>query len=137
MSGRGGAKRKRLTKGQKEYLAKLRDPRWQKYRLEVFERDGWQCTWCRAGEQGGRNLQVHHGFYNRELEFPWEYPKEATFTLCERCHPQAEIIKQQVYEALGRLHPRYHHHVHADIVGAIQAMEQGKEFDELTVPWAV
>ena len=34
------ASKKRLTKGQKEYLAKLRDPRWQKYRDEVYNPGG-------------------------------------------------------------------------------------------------
>lgn len=130
-------KRKAPTKGQKEYMVKLRDPRWQKCRLEVFERDVWQCTWCKAGELDRRNLQVHHGFYSREFENPWEYPRDSLFTLCEKCHKQAEVIKQQVYAALGHLHAKYQHHVHADILRALEELEKGGRFEELEVPWAV
>lgn len=136
MSG-GGVKRKAPTKAQKAYMAKLRDPRWQKHKNEVLDRDGYTCTWCRAGLEDGRNLQVHHGFYSRELEHPWEYPKESLFTLCERCHEQAEVIKRQVYEALGHLHPKYQHHFYNDLLGALEALKRGEPFDELTVPWAV
>ena len=132
-----GSARRRLTKGQKEYLAKLRDPRWQLMKAKVLERDGYTCTWCGAGVDDGRNLQVHHGFYSKEFEGPWEYPDESLFTLCEKCHPAAENVRAQVLEALGKLHPRYHHHVYADIIGAIEELARGGSFDELEVPWAV
>lgn len=137
MSGGGKAKRKRLTKRQKEYLEKLRDPRWQKLRNSVLERDGYTCTWCRAGVNDGRNLQVHHGFYSKEFEGPWGYPPESLFTLCEKCHPAAEDVRAQVLEALGKLHPRYHHHVHADMLGAIEELARGGTSEELEVAWAI
>lgn len=136
----GGVKRARKkapTKGQKEYMAKLRDPRWQEHKNNVLLRDDYTCTWCGSGRKGGRNLQVHHGFYSREFENPWEYPMESLFTLCELCHKQAEVVKQQVYRALGHLHPKYQHHVYADIVGATDELKNGAEFEELDVPWAV
>jgi len=28
------------------YAEKLKDPRWQKKRLEIMERDEWTCQWC-------------------------------------------------------------------------------------------
>ena len=28
------------------YMDKLRDPRWQRKRLQVLERDGWKCRSC-------------------------------------------------------------------------------------------
>ena len=134
-----GARRKRKapTKGQKEYMAKLRDPRWQKHRNDVLARDAYTCTWCKAGLEDGRNLQVHHGFYSREYENPWEYPSESLFTLCERCHEQAEVVKRQVYEALGHLHPKYQHHFYSDLVGALEEIRGGGSFEELEVPWSV
>ena len=35
----------------KTYLEKLKDPRWQKKRLEILERDGWKCMACGEKEK--------------------------------------------------------------------------------------
>lgn len=64
------------------YSDKLKDPRWQRLRLEVFQRDDFRCTRC---GNGNRSLHVHHEYYRRSLD-PWEYPMDALKTLCERCH---------------------------------------------------
>lgn len=66
----------------KAYTEKLKDPRWQKMRLQVLERDGWCCQLCFNGED---TLHVHHFYYERGRE-PWDYPIEAFTTLCESCH---------------------------------------------------
>lgn len=60
----------------------MRDPRWQKLRLEVFNRDEWTCQLCGDGES---TLNVHHLKYIQGKE-PWEYPIENFMTLCESCH---------------------------------------------------
>lgn len=65
-----------------DYLAKLRDPRWQKMRLQVLERDDWACQACFDGES---TLHVHHRIYHRGRE-PWEYKMDDLVTLCESCH---------------------------------------------------
>ena len=39
------------------YSEKLRDPRWQKRRLEILERDAWQCQACLST---AKTLHVHH-----------------------------------------------------------------------------
>jgi Helix-turn-helix domain len=64
------------------YSQKLRDPRWQKKRLEVFTLDHWQCQNC--GDTT-TTLQVHHHMYQPGLN-PWDYPLETLATLCEPCH---------------------------------------------------
>jgi hypothetical protein len=64
------------------YADKLRDPRWQKLRLEVMERDQWMCNICINSTS---TLHVHHRYYLPDKE-PWEYPLDALATLCERCH---------------------------------------------------
>jgi len=66
----------------KTYAEKLRDPRWQKKRLEVLQRDGWTCQRCNAKD---KTLHVHHYHYVRGKE-PWEYENNSLVTLCERCH---------------------------------------------------
>lgn len=63
------------------YTEKLRDPRWQRKRLQILERDGWKCRACHDTKT---NLQVHHLFYAKKD--PWDYPDEAYQTLCEPCH---------------------------------------------------
>jgi len=65
-----------------DYLEKLRDPRWQKKRLEIFERDGWRCKSCAAKN---KSLHVHHLFYFKDKE-PWEMENGFLLTLCEECH---------------------------------------------------
>lgn len=75
------------------YSEKLKDPRWQKKRLQILERDNWTCTAC--GDMRS-TLAVHHFYYERGKD-PWDYPDDALATLCEDCHeregferPQAE-----------------------------------------------
>lgn len=69
--------------GNNNYAAKLRDPRWQKKRLEIFERDNWTCQNCGDKKQ---TLVVHHKMYLPGLE-PWEYPSKYLTTFCSDCHP--------------------------------------------------
>lgn len=67
------------------YWQLLKDPRWQRKRLEILERDDWTCRHCGDNKNP---LHVHHWYY---LSFqadrkPWEYPNMALVTLCEDCH---------------------------------------------------
>ena len=67
------------------YSQKLRDARWQKVRLKVFERDGWKCQAQKCRSPKNAMLHVHHKKYlpNRD---PWEYPLTNLTTYCEKCH---------------------------------------------------
>jgi hypothetical protein len=71
-----------------KYSDKLRDPRWQKKRLEIFERDGFACQSCGDNTE---MLCVHHLYYEKGKE-PWEYENEALLTLCNPCH-EVETIE--------------------------------------------
>ena len=64
------------------YRQLLRDPRWQRKRLEVFQRDNWMCQQCKATD---RTLHVHHLRYHTGF-LPWEYQFDDLVTLCEICH---------------------------------------------------
>src|SRR5437588_3361400 len=66
----------------KTYSDKLRDPRWQKMRLKVFERDDWTCQSCRDTTT---TLHVHHKEYLGGAD-PWDHPMSCLVTLCQRCH---------------------------------------------------
>ena len=47
----------------KTYSEKLKDPRWQKKRLEILDSAGWRCEDCGCGLQDGREFHVHHTAY--------------------------------------------------------------------------
>lgn len=64
------------------YYEKLKDPRWQKKRLEVMQANDFCCECCTDSESP---LNVHHKEYFKGLE-PWEYEIEQLSCLCESCH---------------------------------------------------
>lgn len=64
------------------YSELLRDPRWQKKRLEILERDEFLCQECHDSVS---TLHVHHCFYEKGT-MPWDYPASSLLTLCEHCH---------------------------------------------------
>jgi 5-methylcytosine-specific restriction endonuclease McrA len=70
------------TRSQATYARLLKDPRWQKKRLEVFNRDRWTCQGCRATT---KELQVHHTRYAAG-GMPWDVPLRDLVTLCIDCH---------------------------------------------------
>jgi 5-methylcytosine-specific restriction endonuclease McrA len=70
----------------KTYYEKLKDPRWQKKRLEVFERDGFACTRCDDKES---TLNVHHWSYSKNGN-PWDSDINELDTVCNDCHENIE-----------------------------------------------
>lgn len=72
----------------KTYSEKLTDPRWQKKRLEVMNRDRFTCKLCKDAET---TLHVHHKTYEQNTE-PWDYPISNFVTLCKHCHHEIERI---------------------------------------------
>jgi 5-methylcytosine-specific restriction endonuclease McrA len=74
--------RYRRSSRRQTYRQLLRDPRWQKKRLEVFTRDAWTCQACGSTTQ---ELQVHHRWYVAGA-LPWDVPMQALITLCAPCH---------------------------------------------------
>jgi len=80
-----------------KYADLLRDPRWQKRRLEIMERDEWTCKMCADTES---TLTVHHKTYRLDdsspniphgtLRNPWDYLDCDLITLCDKCHEKEE-----------------------------------------------
>lgn len=71
------------------YSEKLKDPRWQKKRLEVLERDCFTCKQCGDTET---TLHVHHFTYSKN---PWESEIHDLITYCKHCH---YIVEQEKSE---------------------------------------
>lgn len=79
------------------YSEKLRDPRWQKVRLEIMERDKFSCRHCGSDK---KTLNVHHCYY-RTGKNPWDYDKNTLVTLCEGCHKIEESRRRLILTACG------------------------------------
>lgn len=80
------------------YSEKLRDPRWQKKRLKILERDNWECQYCC---EKTKTFHVHHLYYEHGRE-PWEYPDESLKTLCFECHEWEERHFLQVIDEIKK-----------------------------------
>lgn len=65
-----------------KYAKQWLDPRWQKRRLEIMQRDEFRCKECLAED---KTLNVHHIYYTSGASV-WEYPDHALVTLCNDCH---------------------------------------------------
>lgn len=76
----------------KSYSEKLRDPRWQKLRLKILERDEWACALCEGCDV---TLHVHHKLYRAGAD-PWDYPENELVTLCHDCHETVEAMKSEI-----------------------------------------
>jgi 5-methylcytosine-specific restriction endonuclease McrA len=81
------------------YSEKLLDPRWQRKRLAVFERDNFACQVC--GDTTN-TLHVHHGYYARRVD-PWDYPDCTLVTLCADCHTQVGLVLGAIQFMVGKL----------------------------------
>jgi hypothetical protein len=73
-----------MSKQKQNYWEKLKDPRWQRKRLEVMERVNFTCQKCYREDQ---TLNVHHLYYMSKRD-PWEYPNFALQCICEECHEE-------------------------------------------------
>lgn len=81
------------------YSAKLRDPRWQKKRLEVLSEAKFTCQDCGATD---KELHIHHAYYIRGKE-PWQYPGTLLTVLCKDCHEIAEVDRQNILDMYFQL----------------------------------
>lgn len=78
------------------YAEKLKDPRWQRKRLEVFERAKFKCEDCGRSD---KTLHAHHCFYVSRRN-PWEY-NLGLICVCESCHTARQATEQDVYMHLA------------------------------------
>ena len=81
------------------YAEKLKDPRWQRKRLEILQRENFTCENCGDTES---TLHVHNGYYEKGLE-PWEYFHRTLHCLCEECHKYADTLRREVNYKLAKL----------------------------------
>jgi hypothetical protein len=66
----------------RRYRMQLRDPRWQRRRLEIMSKAQFSCEQCGDTKT---TLNVHHKQYRRGAQ-PWEYSDDELACWCENCH---------------------------------------------------
>lgn len=89
-----------------DYTQKLKDPRWQRKRLEILQRDNWTCQLCRATDM---TLHVHHRRYIRGHE-PWDYEDGLLVTLCEECHrSETDCARESMGKLIDQLQDLFLH----------------------------
>jgi hypothetical protein len=81
------------------YAQQLRDPRWQRRRLEMLNAAEWKCQECLDGFQ---TLHVHHKIYHKNAA-PWDYGDHELIVLCEFCHEGRHQWKSKLQLAIGEL----------------------------------
>ena len=81
----------------KEYSQLLKRPEWQKKRLEMLELSNYACYNC--GETT-LTLHVHHTIYRKDT-MPWDYSNNEYLVLCEHCHEDIHIQKNNLNELLA------------------------------------
>lgn len=85
----------------KSYSEKLKDPRWQKRRLQILEKARWTCVYC---ESETKSLHVHHLFYEKGKD-PWEYEDSMLMVLCQDCHKSVAEIQKDITLILAEFPP--------------------------------
>ncbi len=88
-----------MAKTKSAYGQKLLDPRWQRLRLEILNRDEWQCQACGDFES---TLHVHHIEYKFGRD-PWDYSPEELISYCADCHSAAEQTRADLRTKVSRL----------------------------------
>jgi hypothetical protein len=81
------------------YIELLRDPRWQKKRLEVMQLANFACQQC---DETTKTLNVHHKAYRRGAK-PWEYEASELECLCEGCHELRHQLKNRITANIAKL----------------------------------
>ncbi len=100
---------------------KLKDPRWQKKRLLIMQRDQFKCQRCGNTEE---NLQVHHLVYEENRE-PWDIPDENLITYCQSRHDTETILMKAATKSLFyTLRTKFLAETVADISITFQAMDR-------------
>lgn len=109
----------------KSYVELLRDPRWQRKRLEIFERDRWECVNCGAAD---KTLNVHHVRYLPGRP-PWESPSSDLETYCDECHKEVTALKKRLKELIDGVG----HHNMARVIGYIEGLVMSQDMPDWTI----
>lgn len=80
------------TKVTTKFSDQYKDPRWQKKRLYILEKDKFTCRKCGDKES---TLHVHHTQYIKDHKV-WEYRDDQLITLCDTCHEGVHKLSDEI-----------------------------------------
>lgn len=84
------------------YSEQLKDPRWQKKRLEILQRDEFKCVQC---DDEKSQLHVHHVYYLKG-KYLWDYPDILLVTVCKTCHAETPLAIDRLRESVRLANPK-------------------------------
>ena len=111
------------------YADLLKDPRWQRLRLEVMDRAGFKCELCGNGKL---ELNIHHKRYRAGAK-PWEYELPELLCICLDCHQKLHGITPAIVSAVSEEPEpfRFGRYDHEVLVGAVnKAMREQLTVDD-------
>ena len=87
------------------YADQLKSPLWQRKRLEIFNRDNYECVivGCVSIDE---QLHAHHGYYEKG-KMAWESKSKFLHTLCDPCHKTTHDYMETIKELLGEMNPGF------------------------------
>lgn len=97
-----------------EYYDKLKDPRWQKKRLKILERDNFSCQAC--GDDAS-TLHIHHRYYTKNTD-PWDYSDKVLITLCQYCHEVESEAMKTVLTSISNTLRKYYLSAHLEALNS-------------------
>jgi hypothetical protein len=103
------------------YSDLLKDPRWQRKRLESLEAAGWACARCGDKET---TLHVHHRQYIKGRK-PWEYTLAELQVLCAPCHEGHHEFQKKLNQLVEGVDPCSEDVLLAVIAGYLCASLEG------------
>jgi hypothetical protein len=86
------------------YFELLKDPRWQRRRLERMQISNFSCDRYGVTEL---TLHIHHGAYLKGKD-PWDYEDGMLHCLCESCHSWASEMQQNILTILSHAPPDHY-----------------------------
>lgn len=78
------------------YSEKLKNPKWQKKRLEILNLHGFKCENCGCED---KELHIHHRFYLKGREV-WQYDNDVFQVLCSDCHEKEHSKEKEVIDVI-------------------------------------
>lgn len=85
------------------YGEQLLDPRWQRRRLDIMQRDEFKCVEC---GDATKTLHVDHRVYFKG-RLAWEYPDDELQTLCKDCHRSVTGLRRELELLVAQLDERH------------------------------
>lgn len=99
------------------YFEKLKNPKWQKKRLEFLEEHDFTCQVCGDNET---ELHVHHTNYKKGFE-PWEYTSDELMCLCKDCHEDWHKVHEEIKSVLASHSLRW---LLSDVLDMLKIMQE-------------